>query len=297
VLRDCWITTLLEEGDVESADREIEVFARQARELRYPRALGFAANHASTRALMEGRFDEAERLSREWLATCTRAGDRLGFAAFALKLMILLWEQGRTGEGLELLDVLRQTPARLPSAHEWRCGLALALSELGRREEARQIFEDFAAQKFAWIQREWCFTVQLVGMSHVCFRLGDVQRAALLYELLLPYAHRFAVTDGSPTLFLGSVARGLGVLAGMTGRRDAARRHFEAALEGETRARAWACLVRTQHDFAQLLAGGGPADRDRARRLAAQGLDAARKLGMEGLAGSLASLSAGLPVP
>ncbi len=294
VLRECWISTLLEDGDVECADREIEIFARQAKELRHPRARGFAANHQSTRALMEGRFEVAERLSREYLERSTRIQDWGGVAAFAMKLVILLWQQGRAGEIAGFVDAFRDLSARQPRLDYWRYGLALGLTAMDRRDEAREVFEGFASRQLVPIRRGWLWIVKLAVLGDVCAYLGDTRRAELLYELLLPHADRFAVTGGTPILFLGSVARSLGVLADMTRRREAARSHFHAALAGEARARAWPCLVRTQHDFARMLAVGGPDDREHAASLAAQALDAARKLGMEGLADSLASLRARL---
>jgi tetratricopeptide (TPR) repeat protein len=293
-LRDAWIAALLEAGEVDAADREIETFAREARELRHPRAFAFTAHQRSTRALMEGRFGDAERLSREYLELASRIGDWAGSVNFALKLMVLRWQQGRAAEAEVFVETLRELAVRHPAQPEWRCGLALAASVLERREEARAHYGEFARARFATLPKAWFWLLELVALSDVCVHLGDAGGARVLYRLLLPYRERLAVSGRTPVVSLGSVARALAVLAELQGRGETAAHHFETALSVETRSRSWPCRVRTQYQYARMLSRGG--SRERARCLATAALDSARKLGMQELAGSLESLRSVLPV-
>jgi hypothetical protein len=73
----------------------------------------------------------------------------------------------------------------------------------------------------------------------------------VLYELLLPYAERIAISY--PEVSTGAVARNLGVLAASIGRRDDARRHFADAIALHRRIGARTWLARTERDAARWL--------------------------------------------
>ena len=85
-------------------------------------------------------------------------------------------------------------------------------------------------------------------LSDVAVLLNDAERAAVLYELLLPAAACNAVDV--PEIFTGAVARNLGVLAALMGRWADAEHHFEAALELNERFGAPPWVAQTQLGFA-----------------------------------------------
>ncbi len=66
-------------------------------------------------------------------------------------------------------------------------------------------------------------------LSQVCAYLGDNQRAAALYRLMLPHAKR-NVVPGALFDYLGSVSHYLGLLAATMEHWDDAVRHFGDAL-------------------------------------------------------------------
>jgi hypothetical protein len=73
----------------------------------------------------------------------------------------------------------------------------------------------------------------------------------------------------------------LGLLAEAMGRLDAAARHFEDALEMNTRIGGRPFLARTQYEYARmLLARGRAADRRRAAALLDESLACCRELGL-----------------
>src|SRR5262249_43946516 len=108
-------------------------------------------------------------------------------------------------------------------------------------------------------------------MAQVCTGLGDVSRACVLYARLWPYRDQ-GVPGGRAATYLGAAARLLGLLAAtiVNGEaapegdglvpvpdRDAAIRHFEAAIAFDTRmgARPWVALA--QCDLGEFLLGMG----------------------------------------
>ncbi len=117
----------------------------------------------------------------------------------------------------------------------------------------------------------------------VCTFLGDKARAAVLYQLLLPYAGH-TVVIGSAVACYGALSRYLGALATTLARWDEAAQHFEDALAMNTRMEAWPWLAHTQHQYAtMLLARDQPGDGEKARELLKAALLTARELGMHAL--------------
>jgi hypothetical protein len=99
----------------------------------------------------------------------------------------------------------------------------------GRMEDARTIFEHLAANDFGDVPRDVLWLVAITILSEVCAALDDGARAAILYDLLLPYADRNLVM-GNGVATTGSISRNLGLLAAAMGRTDESFAHFEAAL-------------------------------------------------------------------
>jgi hypothetical protein len=94
----------------------------------------------------------------------------------------------------------------------------------------------------------------------------DVEAAAALYELLLPWGD-FVAVDPSES-FRGSLQRDLGVLAATLARWDVAAGHFDAALRANEQMGLKPWLARTQENYARMLrARDEPGDVQRAKLL------------------------------
>jgi tetratricopeptide (TPR) repeat protein len=117
---------------------------------------------------------------------------------------------------------------RFPHLRAYRAALALALSLAGEHERASAEFEQLAAHDFTDVPRDMTWFNAICTLAEACARLGDAERAALLYELILPHRTR-NMQIGMITCW-GSAERYLGLLAGAMGRRDEAAAHFKAAL-------------------------------------------------------------------
>ncbi|MGC1678550.1 MAG: AAA family ATPase [Candidatus Binataceae bacterium] len=282
---------LLEAGDIPAVDREIAQYSRLASELR--QNLGYEELIRATRALMDGRLDEAERLGVKTLEVAMRLERRLGpfRAAVNSQLLILRREQGRI---VELEPVLRRNLTRTPGSALRRCAIAFLYSQTGRRAQARASFEELAAGNFATLARDMSWYATMVLLTEVCAYLGDAARARTLYQLLEPYAGRSAVLDIH--VCYGAVAHYLAMLAATIGELDQAERHFDAALRLNLEMGASAWAARTRYEFAaMLLARDRPGDRERALGLAELALATAESVGMLALKENLRELTGSGP--
>jgi hypothetical protein len=116
--------------------------------------------------------------------------------------------------------------------------------------------------------------------------LGDRRHAAVLYELIYPFASQYVVLS---VTCLGAAARSLGLLATVLQRWNDAAAHFEMALERNARLGSRPILAHTQYDYACMLrARNGAGDRDRAGALLAAARATAESLGMAQLAADCA---------
>ncbi|MEK6323100.1 MAG: protein kinase [Acidobacteriota bacterium] len=271
------ILDLLELGDPR-VDDEIEAYTQVAKDLRQPLYLWHTPFFRGSRALMEGRFQECERLAREALAIGQRAQDVIAPLFFEVLMSVLRIMQGQLEDREEAIKRFIENYPKIPSQ---RAPLANLYCRLGRREEAQAELEQMAADDFGCLPRDGSWLVTLASLSKVCSYLGDARRAAKLYELLLPYAGRQVVT-GSAAVACGSVSRFLGVLATTLSHWEEAVRHFEDALQMEARIGARPFVANTQQEYgSMLLARGAPGDREKAYDILDQALATAEELGMK----------------
>jgi tetratricopeptide (TPR) repeat protein len=287
----------LELGDMPGVYADLGAQARLADELRQPAQSWYVAAVRATLATFHGRLEEAETLIPEAFALGQRAQGWMAAVYRALQLYALRREQGRLEE---VEETVRQIARDFPTYPVVRAVLAQLCTELGRAEDAREIFERLAADDFAAIPRddEWVFTVSL--LAEVAEALRDGPRAASLYSRLLPYAGRNAVSN--PDICIGSVSRSLGLLAAMARQWPEAVRHFEDALAMNTATGARPWLARVQYDYARaLLSRDDAGDQERAVALLGRALETGRALHLPVLSQRVALLldrmGAGPPAP
>ena len=228
-------------------------------------------------ALMEGRFDDAERLMSEALEHGRLAQSWNARLTHLLASFVLCRAQGRLAD---MEGALERAVHEYPTLLRVRSALAHLHAELGRERETRHALDELLGRDLTEpFDEEWLVGIGL--LVDPCAYLRDEAAAATLYDLLAPYCDFYAVAPSEVTF--GTVARGLGVLATTMRRFDDAEAHFERALEIEQRLHAPPWLAHTQHDFARmLLARGGEGDESRARELAADAAKTYRQLGMDG---------------
>jgi eukaryotic-like serine/threonine-protein kinase len=273
------IEDLVELGQMEAVDREIEVYHQRMREL-HQEHLEIYDLMLAMRALMEGRFEEAEHLALRGFETGQHRREGFSTQILAAQLSTLRREQGRLAE---LAPVIKGFTSQYPGLTYARCGLAFCYTQMNDRGSALEEFEHLAADDFKAISRNATWLASMVVLSEVCAYLGDAQRARVLYKLLLPYALRNASLD--VYVCYGAVSHYLGIAAATAGEFDEAEAHFAHALEFNQRMATRPWIAHTRFQFAaMLLARNRPGDREKGIDMARLALSAAEALGMNTLA-------------
>ncbi len=242
------LTALIELGEIQQARADLIQMAKLADELRQPSQDWFVAVYGALLALLEGQLAEAERLIESGRSVGRRAMRWNAEVSYRLQLYVLRREQGRLEE---VEGLVRRSVEDYPTYPIWRCVLAQVEAELGHTSEARNALEALAADGFAHLPFDEEWLVSMSFLAEAAHSLGDAERSSLLYDRLLPYSDRIAVSY--PEISTGPVARNLGLLAATTGRWDDAQRHFDEALEISERIGAQSWLERTRRDSARLL--------------------------------------------
>jgi tetratricopeptide (TPR) repeat protein len=270
------IGDLLELGDVARADPEIERYREQAEHLRQPWYIWYGALFLATRALMDGRFADAEQLATEAVALGDRARDPNALQFYGTQMLWAWREQGRTAELESFYQVIFEASAAIPAAQAALCWVA---ADVGRLDEARERFEQLAADDFASLPRDLTWLAGIALVTLVCHALSDAPRAKVLYGQLEPYSHRNVMPW--PIFYMGPVDYYKGLLAATAGDFEAARGHFETALASSEATGARPFVAHAQADLGALLVEHGPdADRVRGTQLLERALATARELGM-----------------
>ena len=218
-------------------------FTAVADELGQPSQRWFAAAANAMLALHDGRFDEAERLVPGALELGARAETALAAAANASQLYLLRREQDRAEEAYEALN---RVAADMPARPFFRCALAALAVDAGRLAEARRTFEELAPNRFEVVPRDNEWLLAAAFLVETCEALGDVTRAAMLYDELAPLADRS--TANVPEGDAGAMARHLGCLASMLDRDDEAVSHYRAAIaiDEATGGRPWVAYAKAE---------------------------------------------------
>jgi len=266
------LTALLQLGDIAGVDREIEAYERLARKLRQPLQVSFAATLRGMRALMTGRFADAEAFAAEALGVGPQFQSRVKIALLS-QVYWLCRERRRLQELQAVMGEIQEASTQ-PAA---QCGFAAVLCDLGMIAEARSVFEQFATNDFADVPQDFAWLPAMTALVDACTFLGDVPRAATLYRLLLPHTGR-NITVANATFCFGPVTYYLGRLAALRGRHAEAIEHFEQALAMGEAMGARPIVAQSKRAYAMTLLARG--DRERCLQMLNEALDTARELGM-----------------
>ncbi len=246
------VVDLLERGDRTGVEVQIDAFAAGADRLRQPLYLWNAGVWEAMKALLDGRLEEAEPLAAAAVSSGIRSEGVTAPQYYAVQVLYLRREQARMGE---LEDPVREALSTNPDRAAWRAGLALMLHETGRTEEARAEFDRLARDGFDWIPRDGDWMVVTALAADLAHGFHDAERAAILYELLEPYADTNVVI-GLGAVCLGSTSRYLGRLALTLGRQDEAVGRLRHAVAANASLQAVVELAHSRVDLAWALGAG-----------------------------------------
>jgi predicted ATPase/DNA-binding CsgD family transcriptional regulator len=271
------VIDLMEAGDIDEFMRQMSIFESLAEKIRQPFYTYIAKALRTTMSISSGRFDEAEQLTQQALAIGQRLRGQDATGVFGVHMFTLQRMRGRLNEIAPAVKMFVQDQS---ASAAWRPGLALIYAELGLEDEARAEFEHLATDDFAGIPTDGLWILCMAYLSEVCAFLNDPHRAAVLYEMTLPY-HAQNIGMAGGVAYCGAVSRYLGMLAATMTRWEEAERHFEYALEMDANTGSWAWLAQTRYEYARmLLARNGPDDREKAQALLDDALTAAAEFGM-----------------
>ena len=226
-----WLAVdLLESGDRDAVDAQMQSFVAGAERLRQPLFTWHATIWGSMCALLAGDLEHAEDL----------AADALAIGAGSIT-------RSRLPRGPDPRDPARgrpdgrarcrHPPARRQLRRSGRCGARRSRCSSGRAASrgGPADLDVLSDSGFADVplDGDWLTTMALA--ADVCAGLGDEPTAAIIHEQLLPYAQANVVI-GLGAVCLGSVATFVGRLAATIGHKREASRAVRAGPGGEHRA-------------------------------------------------------------
>jgi len=262
-------------GEMQLYAAAVDAMYRLAAELSQPFLKWVAGIFRPARLRMAGRLDEGLAEARAILEIGQAAGISDAFRYYGASWFRTAYHRGTMDE---LTDSLTRAAQRAERDAITLAALALLLCEVDRISEARDVFERLAEGGLVVIPLNfmWLYTTTIV--AEVCARLGDTERAAILYDRLGPHRGLIAHIGTSSS---GSVDHYLALLAMTLGRFDEADAHFACAEGLHDRIGSPPWLARTRLEWARmLLTRCGPADGVRARQLLGEALKTARELGL-----------------
>ncbi|MFZ0657942.1 MAG: adenylate/guanylate cyclase domain-containing protein, partial [Candidatus Binataceae bacterium] len=272
------IRDLLQIGDIDELDRELQFYTQMTTELRQQH-LGLTEAALAMRSLLDGRFEEAEQLALQAANLGQNRRDGMASQAFATQLSLIRREQNRFSE---LEPMIRGYTVHFPALTFARCALAFCYSEIARGEDAAFYFEQLAQDDFSRIRRDVSWLACMALLSETCVFLGDTRRAEILYQMLEPFASNHASLD--MYVSYGPIALYLGALATVLERFESAERHFQNALNLTARSGARPWHARAKYRYAEMLTNRNKqGDRERAIDLTESALASAKALAMPAL--------------
>jgi hypothetical protein len=263
------LSALLERGEIESSLPLALEHARLANELRLAGPRMNAASRLAALAFLRGRWEEGMEQAALAQRIGLDVGDRGAHLLYEAQLLLPSLLRG-DGERLEAALLVLGSEGPRTHAHRMvRAVAALAMSWLGRREEAAQEFEALSGRGFADVGESFTRIGTLCLLAWLAHRLNDGARAAQLLPLLQPYAERCAWLGTSCAL--GPVARYLGLLQRTLGHAAAAEEQLRAAhrMAVAMEAAPWIGLIAAEigpgHDRPVVAASDGEAGPREAR--------------------------------
>jgi tetratricopeptide (TPR) repeat protein len=254
------VFALLETGDVAGADAQIDMFEVDARSTGQPRHLWPAPLLRSMRATQEGRFADADSLAEEARDLAGQARDPLARYCLLMHRFARLRAQAC---GPELIAL---EPEILAVVGRWNDAAAYSDFMIALvRAAAADV--DVARRHLLRVPRQSTpcrIRASVAALASIVVRVGERDRAADLYERLLPEAGRWHVLMFGGFSAEATYARLLGGLAALLGRDAEADAHYAQALARAEEAAALPEQARVLAAHARALAGRQSAQ-DRAR--------------------------------
>lgn len=255
---------LLQGGDVQGAERLVDLVAASATELRRPRMMWWAAHARGVLAGVFGDLDESDRLLAVALSLGERTGEVNAFGWYLCQMYPNEYLRGRLGSVAPMVDAyVEATPESIIA----RAAQPLVDCCAGEVDSAQARLDGFAADGFAGVRWDSTWFASMSALAEAVVALGRVDDAEVLLRRLAP--HSGMVIDISCVSgCFGPMDRVLGALAETVGELDAAIAFYAAAVATCERisSRPWLALCEERLAGA-LERRGDPGDVDRVETL------------------------------
>ncbi len=276
---DMFLTDLIEAGRV----NDIPPVLAELRELEGRCSAPWPQRYRVTLAILEGRWEEASRLSVLPEGTRAQSAAQVrGLQQFEVLKLRGDWEN--------LYSLTRWNANQEPGFIGYRFALAQIACLMGQLDGVNEELDAWADQGFACVPTDFLRTPNLCMLAEVCHTVDRPEHAATLLALLEPYATRFAIIRVTASI-QGPVARYTGLLLATLERYDEAIEHLEQAVARCESLGARPYAAWTRYDLARVLRRAG-LDTQRAEREAAAAAHEATRLEMPWLAGRARALGA-----
>jgi len=277
------IVDRLEMGRLAQADADIAAFSALASATGDPLYRRDAAAYSAMRAMLGGRFDDAQTAMLDVRALAERASDTKETQGDRDQRywMALEW-----GSDESVADVEASLKA-LPLGRAWAATVALLLARTRRYDDAREWLASISEH----VMTTRPYDAEWMQMAACALEAGALVRdprvAAVVGPLLQPYTDNVVVLSRG-LVCLGSTARFAGLAAATCGDWQLAERNFDTALTVNRKLEAYPALAHTQAELGwALLAQGRRGDNKRAEALLVQARDLADELDMRRLAADI----------
>jgi hypothetical protein len=176
------------------------------------------------RALLDGAFDEVERLALEGFDAAIEASDPDALIVYGGQVSTALWMQARGVETAPTFELMWQEEPNTPM---WPAVLAAIRSREGDVVGAAELLAGITVDAVP-DDRHALLAISAIGEAAAA--VGDRAKTAAAYAALRPYGDRM-VPIGMGIASWGPVARQLGLLALALGDGEAAITHYETGVE------------------------------------------------------------------
>ena len=261
----------VEQGKLTHAQAALERMQAIAAEFGQPTLNWFVAFQAAGLKLLHGDLAAGEHLAERALQIGQEAEQPDAVLFYGLHMFYLRLFQGR---GEEIIAMLEQSVEANPAIPALRAGLASFLCWLERRDEAAVILKQAASDQFEHVLPASAELTALVLYADAAAQTGDRDVAAILYDLIQPWADQ---VDWNGISGYGHARMYMGLLVGVLGDHERADEHLAFACEFHETSDMPLWAARGHLGWAEALAQRGEAAR--AREHAARALELSREHG------------------
>lgn len=269
------VDAMLGLGNIAEVDRSLEIAVSIAEERNEPRRRWEARSYQTMRAMLAGRFAEAEQLANAALEIGRRAAPRPSRTTWVVQTLLIRLEQGRAAE---MESDLRERILTYGDYPYYRALLTLLLLDAGREDEARKVYWGLIANKLDDIPRDLIWLTTMSLLARLAHAFNDIETAGLLYELLRPWPGRGVAPDAIE-FCLGSSSHYIGLLAATVGDNEGAAQAFAGAIRMNEQMGALPWLAHSLYACAEWLHNAGGST-DEVVSLAIRARQIASELGM-----------------